>query len=194
MSGRRPAGGERNGADLPSLLSGPALDSRHQPPKAKRTSRRSSAAASGSSLAVPGASKTVRRSRSREVLPDPPQQVQEESEPEDEPAPPPAPVEQEAKPSKKHRESAKVTAFLHPCSESDVLYAPNQLLTPVDVSAADPLQHPAFVDVEEKEGFSDYNPFQSGGESPDNKRDREKKIRRKVSRIVSSASVRSGLG
>jgi len=39
-------------------------------------------------------------------------------------------------------------------------------------------QHPAFADVEEKEGFSDYNPFQSGGESPDQKR--EKKLRRKV--------------
>ena len=47
------------------------------------------------------------------------------------------------------------------------------------------MQHPAFADVEEKEGFSDYNPFQSGGESPDSKR--EKKIRRKVSIMTSVA-------
>ncbi|KAL7408960.1 Man1-Src1p-C-terminal domain-containing protein [Mrakia frigida] len=132
-----------------------------EPPKAKRSSRRSSALPSGpSSLAVPGSGKTIRRTRSRDVLPQPPQQVEEESEPEDDvivavPSPsPPPPATEEEKPKKKHRESAK---------------------------------HPAFVDVEEKEGFSDYNPFQSGGESPDQKR--EKKLRRKSSLGVGSASA-----
>lgn len=101
--------GKPGGADLPSRSSPP------QPPKAKRTSRRSSAVPTipsgpSSSLAVPGAGKTVRRSRSREVLPEPPQQVAEQSEPDEEPAPPPPPpVAEEEKPKKKHRESAKVS-------------------------------------------------------------------------------------